>query len=432
MTIVVSTILLTCASIAAQTHNLDKRLEESATLIRHQRIREAEQQLTSILKIAPNEPLALNLLGTIRAQQGRLDEAEKLFLRALRIDTRFIGARMNLAQLYLLKSEPLRTVAQLKQVVLLDPGNEEAVDKLAGLLLAQARLDECLKLFKEVKQLQPSVGTLLVSLGDAYLAKSRPDSAEESYLLALAAKSDDADAVLGLAQIAQFRSDATHAAIYLSQARKLTINSPETLYRFALVALRAGAYEEANVALQVALKLKPDDPAYLLALGTTWLKKPDLFEAEQAFRRALDLQPDSSQGQMSLGYTLLMQKKYPEAREWLEKSIQKDTHTPEIFYYLGLVAQEQSEDARATELFQKAIQLLYSFGPAHTALGSTYLKLKNYPLAKLELELGVKLDPDEPQAHYQLALLYARLKDQQRAQEEMLIVEKLKAKGKIQ
>lgn len=339
---------------------------------------------------------------------------------------------MNLAQLYLLKSEPLRTVAQLKQVVLLDPGNEEAVEKLAELLLAQARLDECLKLFKAVKQLQPSVGTILVSLGDAYLAKSRPDSAEESYLLALAAKSDDADAVLGLAQIAQFRSDATHAAIYLSQARKLTINSPETLYRFALVALRAGAYEEANVALQVALKLKPDDPAYLLALGTTWLKKPDLFEAEQAFRRALDLQPDSSQGQMSLGYTLLMQKKYPEAREWLEKSIQKDTHTPEIFYYLGLVAQEQSEDARATELFQKAIQLLYSFGPAHTALGSTYLKLKNYPLAKLELELGVKLDPDEPQAHYQLALLYARLKDQQRAQEEMLIVEKLKAKGKIQ
>jgi Tfp pilus assembly protein PilF len=41
----------------------------------------------------------------------------------------------------------------------------------------------------------------------------------------------------------------------------------------------------------------------------------------------------------------------------------------------------------------------------------------------------VKLDPEEPTAHYNLALLYARLKDPARAQEEMKIVEKLKAKG---
>jgi len=430
--IAVSAILLASSSTAAQSHNLDKRLEDAATLIREKRISDAEQQLTYILKIAPNEPLALNLLGTIRAQQGRFAEAEKLFLLALRRNGGFIGARMNLAQLYLLKNQPDKTIAQLNQIVLLDPNNEEAVEKLAGLMLSQAKLDECLGLFKKAKQLQPSVVTLLVSLGDAYLAKANANSAEESYLLALKANSDDADAVLGLAQASQFRGDVKNAALYLSRARKLTINSPDTLYRFALVALRAGADEEANVALQVALKLKPDDPAYLLALGTTWLKKPDLFEAEQAFRRVLDLQPDSAQGQMSLGYTLLMQKKYPEARDWLEKSIQKDAHTPEIFYYLGLIAQEQGEDARAIEFFEKAIQLLDSYGPAHIALGSTYLKLKNYPLAKEELELGAKLDPDEPQAHYQLALLYARLKDQRRAQGEMLIVEKLKSKGKVQ
>ena len=42
----------------------------------------------------------------------------------------------------------------------------------------------------------------------------------------------------------------------------------------------------------------------------------------------------------------------------------------------------------------------------------------------------MKLDPDEPQAHYQLALLYARLKDQQRAQEEMLESRKAEGQGK--
>jgi Tfp pilus assembly protein PilF len=57
------------------------------------------------------------------------------------------------------------------------------------------------------------------------------------------------------------------------------------------------------------------------------------------------------------------------------------------------------------------------------------MKLKNYPRAKEELELAVKLDPEEPTAHYNLALLYARLKDTARAQQEMRIVEQLKTKG---
>ena len=57
------------------------------------------------------------------------------------------------------------------------------------------------------------------------------------------------------------------------------------------------------------------------------------------------------------------------------------------------------------------------------------MKLRNYPRAREELEMAVKLDPDEPRAHYNLALLYARLKDSARAQEQMKIVDSLKAKG---
>ena len=65
-------------------------------------------------------------------------------------------------------------------------------------------------------------------------------------------------------------------------------------------------------------------------------------------------------------------------------------------------------------------------------LGSSYMKLRNYTRARQELETAVKLDPDEPKAHYNLALLYARLKDPERAAEEMRIVEGLKTKGKVE
>ena len=420
-------LLLTSSNAVAQTDNALKQLEHAAALIADNRTAEAEKELISILRVVPGEPAALNLLGTIRAKQGRLAEAEKFFLRAIRGDNKYVGAHMNLAYLYTLMRQPGKTISELKEVLLLDPKNAEALDRLARLLLAQGEIDEGIRVLEQAERSQQLSASLLVLLGDAHLKNGSAAKAETRYQTALERQNDYTDAVLGLAQAAQIKGDAGAASDYLARARKMVATSPDTLYRFALVALSLGRYEEANGTLLAAIKLNPRDPAYFLALGTTWIKKPDLAEAEQAFRRALELQPDSPKAQMFLGYTLMEQKKYPEALKWLEKSLQKDKTVPETFYYLGQIAQEQNDDERAINYFKQALGLVSNYSFAHSGLGISYLRLKNYPLAQQELELSVKLNPSDERAHYNLALLFARLKNPERAQEEMRIVEKLKS-----
>ena len=413
----------------AQIDSVVPRLEHAASLISDHHIDEAEKELSAILKAAPNEPTALNLLGTVRAQQGRFKEAEILFSRAVRSDNRYVGPHMNLAYLYTLTGQPKKTISELREVLRLDPGNREALDRLARLLLAQGQIDEGINVLEQAETSQTLSPPLLVLLGDAYLKKGNAARAEESYQRALLQASEQTDAVLGLAQVSELKGDVNTALVHLGRARKMVANSPDTLYRFALVALRAGLFEEANGTLLAAIKRKSDDPSYFLALGTTWIKKPDLAEAEQAFRRALQLQPDNPQAQMYLGYALLEQKKYPEARAYLEQSLQKDKSVPETYYYLGQLAQEENDDERAIQLFKKAIELVPSYSFAHAGLGASYLRLKNYQLAEQELELSVKLNPNDSKAHYNLAVLFARLRNQLRAQEEMRIVEKLKSKS---
>jgi tetratricopeptide (TPR) repeat protein len=427
LTVGLLTLALTASFASAQQNNLQARLENAATLIRDNRIEEAEQELTSISKQAPNDPVALNLLGTIRAQQGRLKEAETLLLRAAKIDSTFVAVHMNLAFLYLLKNEPDKTISELKTVVTLDPNNIEANYKLARLLLSRGRIDDAIGVIEKVKSSPPVSVVFLTLLGDAYLRKSEAGKAEENYLLALAAEKNNADAVLGLAKVSHQRGDMKASLAYLSQARELAGNSPELLYKVGVAALGLRFFDVAQSALEQAVKLKPDEPAYLNALGATWLKKPDLFAAESLFRRALELQPDNAQTQMYLGYVLYKQKKFIEAKAHLEKTIKADSSLPEPFYYLGLILQEENEDERAVPLLEKAIQVSPSFANAHVALGASYLKLKDYPRAQKELELGAKLNPDDSKAHYQLAVLYARLKDPKRAQAEMQIVERLKS-----
>jgi tetratricopeptide (TPR) repeat protein len=389
---------LFAATVVAQRADVVQLFEQVATLIQNNRLAEAEKELTSVLQVTPDLPVALNFMGAIRAKQGRLKEAEALFLRATQNDQKFTGARMNLVYLYLFQGAPDKSIPYVQEVLALEPERAES---------------------------------LLVALGDAYLAKNDLQKAEENYLAALEGRLENAGALFGLAQISRLKGETREAGIYLTRVASLSANSksPEFLYKFALETLRVGMSDEAKSALERALELRPKEPSYLLALGIAWLRKADLFEAEKLFRRLLEIQPGNAQAQLHLGYVLLNQKKYSEARVWLEKSARPGVAIPEVFYYLGLVAQEQNDDARAIALFEKAVQKLPEYAHARIALGSSYMKLKNYERARQELETAVKLDPDEPTAHYNLALLYARLKDPARAQEEMRIIEKLKAKG---
>jgi Flp pilus assembly protein TadD len=418
-----------CAPHAAA-QSVDERLQQIAELIAAGHFPEAEQQLSNVAKLEPNDARVFNLLGTIRAKQGNLDGAETFFLRASRLDHDMLGAHMNLAYLYVLKHEPDKTAFELAQVLRIDPANADAAYKLGSLRLTQGKPDAAIELVTKFSEKNALTVPLLLVLGDAYLNKGDVNHAEERYRNALALQTESAEAQLGLAQIALLRHDGAAALAYLNQADGLTAGSADLSYKYAVVALNAGLWDKALAAIKRSIDLKAEEPAYHLLMGVIWIRKGDPQEAELSFRSFVKSRPDDPQGQLYLGYILLKQKKNAEARQWIEQSVSKDPARAEAYYYLGLIAQDDNEDEQAALQFAKAIKLQPSLTSAHTALGATFLKLKNYERAQQELETAVKLNPDDSKAHYNLALLYGRLNDNQRSKTEMEILQRLKSNGK--
>src|SRR6185503_14994284 len=250
-----STVLLTlaiCFQAVGQDGDLLQNLERVAALIRDNRMAEAERQLASISRTAPNSPDVLNLLGTIRAKQNRLNEAESLFLQVLKIEENFTPARMNLSYLYVLKRAPDRAIFELKEVLRLDPNNAQALQKLPELLLSQGKFDECIAFIEKLRGVGPVSPDMLVMLGDAYVAKGALTEAEPPYLLALDNRLDNAGALLGLAQISRSKGELRETTIYLTRVATLSAdsNSPEFLYKFAVLAMRVGMVDQAKAALE--------------------------------------------------------------------------------------------------------------------------------------------------------------------------------------
>ena len=79
--------------------------------------------------------------------------------------------------------------------------------------------------------------------------------------------------------------------------------------------------------------------------------------------------------------------------------------------------------------FGKAARLDEGFAEAYLALGMSMNAAGRFSEALVPLESYVKMQPDDPAGHYQLATAYARTGRQQDAQREMALQQETAAKA---
>jgi Flp pilus assembly protein TadD len=350
--------LLAWASAAAQENERAERLERAATLIGSNQLAEAEGLLNQVLKVAPNEATALNLLGAIRAKQGRLDEAETLFLRAVRSDASMTGAHMNLAYLYLLKRAPEKTASELKEVLRLEPDNAEAGYRLAWLLLSQGRIDECISLGEKLKG-SPAVSAPLLSvLGDAYLRKGERGAGVSALKKAIELRPNEA---------------AYHFALGLAW-----LKHPPDL-------------QEAEQSFRQFLKLQPDDAQGQLHLGYVLLKEKQYTEARELLEKSIQKGTGTPEAFYYLGLIAQGQNEDERAIELFKKSIQLAPSFAYVHIALGATYLKLKDYTRAQQALETGVKLSPEDSKAHYNLAMLYARLKNPERAQEEMRIVEKL-----------------------------------------
>ncbi len=336
---------------------------------------QAEQALRAILA-DQDASVARDLLGVVLSQQGRFEEAEDAFRRAIDLAPELLAARQHLGRLY----------------------------------LQQQRSEQALEVLRDAADLGRLERDLAFWLATAELAAGNPDAAERQ-LRSSVERFDSVKALLELAKLQARRGERTEATQSLRRALELAPNSEEVLSGFARLSLAAREPVPAIRALEPLTLMHPSvsDHAHLLGVARLQIGEND--GAVEALQRALDLEPDRVRTLTALGLAFNNQKQFSEASEALGRALELRPENVEALAALAEAEEGLGELQSAEEHALRALAKASDHAVAHLVIGKVRMNQQRYAEARDALKRAVAADATSAKAHYQLSLAYARLQD---------------------
>ncbi|MGA8619395.1 MAG: tetratricopeptide repeat protein [Candidatus Sulfotelmatobacter sp.] len=149
-------------------------------------------------------------------------------------------------------------------------------------------------------------------------------------------------------------------------------------------------------------------------------------DAEKEYRAMLKQNPNLPGIHFRIG-RILLSKRNPdpaaanEAKQEFVQELQIDPRNAGAEYVLGELARQNQEWDDAVNHFSRATKFDSQFGEAFLGLGMSLIAEKRYSEALTPLETAVKLEPKNPDAHYNLAMAYTRAGRKQDGEKEFAI-----------
>jgi tetratricopeptide (TPR) repeat protein len=292
-----------------------------------------------------------------------------------------------------------RAAAALEQALTLNPTDVPARLRLADLWFQDGRIDDSLRLYRELVRDRPASAQAHYGLGRALAERAEP-AALAHYERAVALAPDFAAAYYALALAYGRQGDRARADAALERHRALRgVPGPlDDPLLDRLVALRSGPYED-------------------LARGR-WLSRQGRYqEAVEALERATRASPALLQAHVNLiaAYAAVGE---PEKAEGAYRAAEAlNPELPELHYNLGVLRLSQKRDDDAIAAFTHALSSNPAYADAHNNLGFLLSQRDRAREAEEHFRAALAASPGHRDAHFNLA----RLLLSQRRGEESLV-----------
>jgi tetratricopeptide (TPR) repeat protein len=134
-----------------------------------------------------------------------------------------------------------------------------------------------------------------------------------------------------------------------------------------------------------------------------------------AFERVAALRPDYADAFTNMAVVEISWQRYDDAKSNLAKALALLPGDPRALYYRALVERNAGQVKEAIADLEAVLVKYPRAKDALRELGFSYYQEHDYPSARSAYERLQAIDPDDLAAHYQLAILYRRLGEKQKA-----------------
>jgi len=230
----------------------------------------ATRLLDEVLRKDPQQPLALDYLGTIQFLRRDLTRARATYARLLQAAPYYPTAYIELGHTEALLGNREEGERLYRRAVEMDPSNPRPLRELGMLLLDEGKLEQGQELLQRALKLDPA----------------------------------DVFALNALGEIAARQEHYQDAAALLERALKAAPKAVPVRLNLGFVYLQLGRFTEVERLMKETIQLDPRQPQAYAELGAASLQSGDLAGAREAFRRALALDPRNPmalQGAQAMG-----------------------------------------------------------------------------------------------------------------------------------
>jgi tetratricopeptide (TPR) repeat protein len=167
-------------------------------------------------------------------------------------------------------------------------------------------------------------------------------------------------------------------------------NSQELILS-AIEKQRIGAYEEAIEILHQTLKLEPELVTTYYQMGLVYFEMDQRDKAINSFKKALQIEPQNLQARLKIGEVYSkMTRNDLAVEEFLKAELIKPNNT-ELFFKIALEYWYDQKLKKSAKYYQKILFINPDHIQTHLNLISVYEKLKDWEKAIEEIEISIRL-----------------------------------------
>jgi protein O-GlcNAc transferase len=371
------------------------------------RLEEAEGLYLQALRQQPDLFEARHLLGVLRGQQGRYEEALGLVAAALEARPDAVGALANYGLILHKLGRHAEALAGFDRALAIRSDNAEALSNRGNALAALGRTAEALASYDRALAVRPDYPEALNNRGLALQALGRHDEALKSCVRALMLRPDYAEAHYNrgnaLARLARYEEAlrSYDAAIALKPDYAEAYDNRGN----ALVELKR--HEQALASYEQALTINPDYAGAWHNRGNALTELERSVEAAASYERALAIRPDHVDALNGRGNALHRLGRHDEALASYDRALQLAPDNADVWFNRGGVLQDLNRHHEALMSFDRALAVRPDFVKALYARGQSLHVTNQWREAIASYEAALLIQPDDPKTR--LALCMAEL-----------------------